>query len=119
MVVPTISCRPGQVTLRISLEVSRQNSLVACHHSLGFATTAVSSIVFPTPLSLKYAIVREALRPGNPGQPALLDRIGRPGGTRTPNKRFWRPPLYQLELLAYRFTPICTRGRGVPHAAKG
>ena len=25
----------------------------------------------------------------------------RPGGTRTPNKRFWRPPLYQLELLAY------------------
>ena len=26
---------------------------------------------------------------------------GRPGGTRTPNMRFWRPPLYQLELLAY------------------
>ena len=27
--------------------------------------------------------------------------IGRPGGTRTPNTRFWRPALYQLELLAY------------------
>ncbi len=25
----------------------------------------------------------------------------RPGGTRTPNRRFWRPLLYQLELLAY------------------
>jgi hypothetical protein len=25
---------------------------------------------------------------------------GRPGGTRTPNMRFWRPPLYQFELLA-------------------
>src|SRR5947199_2792391 len=27
-------------------------------------------------------------------------RSGRPGGTRTPNMRFWRPPLYQFELLA-------------------
>ena len=25
---------------------------------------------------------------------------GRPGGIRTPNQRFWRPPLYQFELLA-------------------
>src|SRR5688572_10408580 len=29
-----------------------------------------------------------------------LGRAGRPGGTRTPNMWFWRPPLYQLELLA-------------------
>ena len=27
-------------------------------------------------------------------------RIGRPGGIRTPSIRFWRPALYQLELLA-------------------
>ena len=27
---------------------------------------------------------------------------GRPGGIRTPNKWIWNPPLYQLELLAYR-----------------
>ena len=30
-----------------------------------------------------------------------LISIGRPGGTRTPNIRFWRPALYQFELLAY------------------
>src|SRR2546429_2873051 len=23
-----------------------------------------------------------------------FERVGRPGGTRTPNMRFWRPPLY-------------------------
>src|ERR1700704_3624785 len=27
-------------------------------------------------------------------------RLGRPGGIRTPSIRFWRPALYQLELLA-------------------
>ena len=33
------------------------------------------------------------------------DRLpGRPGGIRTPNMRFWRPPLYQLELLACNAT---------------
>ncbi len=31
---------------------------------------------------------------------------GRPGGTRTPSIRFWRPALYQLELLAYFFLPL-------------
>ena len=31
----------------------------------------------------------------------------RPGGIRTPNKRFWRPPLCQLELLAYHFVSLC------------
>src|SRR5713226_908907 len=25
---------------------------------------------------------------------SLQEEVGRPGGTRTPNKRFWRPPLY-------------------------
>jgi hypothetical protein len=32
--------------------------------------------------------------------------IGRPGGTRTPNIRFWRPALYQFELLACRSKEI-------------
>src|SRR5450759_3526935 len=32
---------------------------------------------------------------------------GRPGGARTPNIRFWRPALYQLELLA---CPATARG---------
>ena len=30
----------------------------------------------------------------------MYTKFGRPGGTRTPNARLWRPPLYQLELLA-------------------
>ena len=34
--------------------------------------------------------------------PGLLDPAGRAGGTRTPNRRFWRPLLYQL---SYR--PSC------------
>ncbi len=33
------------------------------------------------------------------GQTNTEKKDGRPGGTRTPNMRFWRPPLYQLELL--------------------
>ena len=32
---------------------------------------------------------------------AGLFQFGRPGGIRTPNIRFWRPALYQFELLAY------------------
>ena len=28
------------------------------------------------------------------------EKLGRPGGIRTPNFRFWRPALYQFELLA-------------------
>jgi hypothetical protein len=30
----------------------------------------------------------------------MIKFCGRPGGIRTPNIRFWRPALYQLELLA-------------------
>jgi hypothetical protein len=33
----------------------------------------------------------------------FIAEFGRPGGIRTPNIRFWRPALYQLELRAYRF----------------
>ena len=45
--------------------------------------------------SLKEFFHRSAIVRGTAPQ-----RSGRPGGTRTPNMRFWRPPLYQLELLA-------------------
>src|SRR5665647_1731313 len=31
---------------------------------------------------------------------SFIAEFGRPGGIRTPNIRFWRPALYQLELLA-------------------
>jgi hypothetical protein len=36
---------------------------------------------------------------------------GRPGGIRTPNFRFWRPALYQLELLACVPAPTRRPGR--------
>src|SRR6266487_3988050 len=45
--------------------------------------------------SLKEFFHRSAIMRGTAPQ-----RSGRPGGTRTPNMRFWRPPLYQFELLA-------------------
>src|SRR5438093_5849383 len=45
--------------------------------------------------SLKEFFHRSAIVRGTAPQ-----RSGRPGGTRTPNMRFWRPPLYQFELLA-------------------
>ncbi len=35
--------------------------------------------------------------------PCCHSRDGRPGGIRTPSIRFWRPALYQLELLACTF----------------
>src|SRR5687768_5676305 len=72
-VVPTTSFLPGQLTFFISTQTSRKKSRVAGHHSrIGFMVYR-----FPFPVS----------RP-----------IGRGGGIRTPNLRFWRPPLYQLEL---------------------
>src|SRR5688572_8812116 len=49
-----------------------------------------------------------ASRPRSTIQMMVMSRLrfirgGRPGGTRTPNMRFWRPPLYQLELLACNY----------------
>ena len=31
--------------------------------------------------------------------------FGRPGGTRTPNSRFWRPVLYQLNYWPFKYVP--------------
>src|SRR6266702_3806670 len=68
-VVPMTSFFPGQLTFLISTQTSRKKSRVVGHHSrIGFI-----------PLSLARS-------------------YGRGGGIRTPNLRFWRPPLYQLEL---------------------
>src|SRR6476660_9427235 len=74
-VVPMTSFLPGQLTFFISTHTSRKKSRVVGHHSrIGF-------ILFP-----------------------LARSYGRGGGIRTPNLRFWRPPLYQLELH-----PSCRR----------
>src|ERR1700730_12649179 len=69
IVVPTTSGRPGQLTFFISVQTSRKKSRVVGHHCL------IGNIALST-----------------------LPRNGRGGGIRTPNLRFWRPPLYQLEL---------------------
>ena len=55
---------------------------------------------FPCPKSIDW--FRQARR-----LTYLLKKVsGRPGGIRTPNMRFWRPPLYQLELLACAWHPL-------------
>src|SRR6266576_691142 len=74
---------PGQLTFFISTQTSRKKSRVVGHHSrIGF-------ILFP-----------------------LARSYGRGGGIRTPNLRFWRPPLYQLELHPYwLFFAAPRRGR--------
>src|SRR3954447_13573823 len=40
---------------------------------------------------------------------ALLDLLGRAGGTRTPDRRFWRPMLYQLSYCPLGEAPAYQR----------
>ena len=81
MVEPINSSRVGQETLDISNLMSLKK--------------------FVTLFPIKHYLLR---KPGwsEPG----AWQFGRPGGTRTPNTRFWRPLLYQLELLASCFKPL-------------
>src|SRR5260370_19196341 len=71
-VAATTSSFDGKDTFRISRRVSARKSLIFLIHPV---------ISAPVP---------------------RLDsgEIDRPGGIRTPNPRFWRPMLYQFELLA-------------------
>src|SRR6266496_1571993 len=80
VVVPMSSLRDGQETLFSSFRTSRMNSMPLLMRSLLFS---------------KNSFIDRQLCGASP-----LQRSGRPGGTRTPNMRFWRPPLYQFELLA-------------------
>src|SRR5688500_7368383 len=75
-VVPISSGREGQETLFSSFLTSRKNSIVRLKVFLIFSKNRFIDLC------------------------AQSSSVGRPGGTRTPNMRFWRPPLYQLELLA-------------------
>src|SRR5580700_3318204 len=72
-VVATTSSREGKETFRISRRVSARKSLI-------FLNQSFMSASYPRRLE--------------------SGEIGRPGGIRTPNPRFWRPMLYQFELLA-------------------
>src|ERR1700674_2545276 len=71
-VVATPSALDGKETFRISRRVSARKSLMFLNQSFISASSP-------------------HLESGE---------IGRPGGIRTPNPRFWRPMLYQFELLA-------------------
>jgi hypothetical protein len=42
-------------------------------------------------------------------------KFGRPGGTRTPNTRFWRPVLYQLNYWPNITEADVKRQKTLPH----
>jgi hypothetical protein len=88
-VVPVTSRRPGHDTLLSSFRVSLRKSIKLRNDSPSFPREFVIGLT-PQKHSRQPRILR----------PARQAEIGRPGGTRTPNMRFWRPPLYQFELLA-------------------
>src|SRR5262245_54457828 len=79
------SLRPGQLTFFISTQTSRKKSRVRGHHSF----TGTMSFSVPS-----YLVV------------TVSSSNGRGGGIRTPNLRFWRPPLYQLELHPYAYLDL-------------
>src|SRR5262245_5646241 len=84
-VVPYTSRRPGHVVRFSSCQTSVRNVFTFSNHA--FMRSPYASIPAPK---------RRAAKPR---------RLGRPGGTRTPNPRFWRPVLWPIELLA------CSRNR--------
>ena len=83
MVVPVISFRDGQETFFISSRTSVKKDFKRVHREVTYSAAAV--VTFP-PIRLT----------AFPPRGIALDYSGRPGGTRTPNPRFWRPMLYQL-----------------------
>ena len=81
-VVATVSFRSGQVTFPSSIFTDSIKVLTFCTRfspRIANISFDASHLVTPFPDKME---------------------IGRPGGIRTPNIRFWRPALYQLELLA-------------------
>ena len=90
MVVPVISFRGGQETFFISSRTSLKKDFRRVHREPTYSTAAV--VTFPPNCCRATRFV------------ALLDS-GRPGGTRTPNPRFWRPMLYQLSHRPVSFEP--------------
>ncbi len=94
---------PPDLRAHLAEEVLRALS----HHPSGFAEQAVSSLATPTCASLTLSTIAvftvrflQCRRPGatrgcRDGR-ASTGEFGRPGGTRTPSPRFWRPVLCQL-----------------------
>src|SRR5262245_12951588 len=81
IVVPYTSLRPGQETFFSSARTSTKNCCTCLIRS--FSRNEVRSTKVSVAIGMTHLI-----------------RTGRPGGTRTPNLRFWRPATYQCELLA-------------------
>jgi hypothetical protein len=83
IVVPVTSRRLGHDTLLSSFRVSLRKSTIPRNQFL--------SLLKKSFMSLTPQIFSRQPRKAQLGRQA---ENGRPGGTRTPNMRFWRPPLY-------------------------
>src|SRR5262245_56610304 len=86
-VVAHTSRRVGHVTRPSSLRTSLRNRLARPNHP-----TTWSGDSFRLSNIAAFTVSLRGHRPRTPASHV----IGRPGGTRTPNSRFWRPVLYQL-----------------------
>src|ERR1700722_5991676 len=109
VVYVTSSLRVGQITFRSSAATCRVNRAGEVRSRLSAAPDPLRrSALWPrvwvamsSPNAL--ADLRRTVRPDLLVQPI---RTCRAGGTRTPNRRFWRPGLYQL---SYCPTVVTTR----------
>src|SRR5215831_3511730 len=94
----TSSLRVGQITFRSSATTCLMNRAGVVRSRLAARPDRRSA---PWPrvwvaMSLTYAALNGSPRAGQPNRRVQPTGTGRAGGTRTPNRRFWRPGLYQL-----------------------
>ena len=86
IVEPLSSFQFGHVTLDISLLTSFKNFFES---SINFAMLVAHYICQLNRISI--TVIGHVTKADN-----CSPKVGRPGGTRTPNARFWRPVLYHL-----------------------
>src|SRR5215471_3141601 len=92
------SLRVGQITFRSSATTCLVNRAGVVRSRLP-ARPDRRSALWPrvwVAMSLTYAALNGSPRAGQPNRGIQPTGTGRAGGTRTPNRRFWRPGLYQL-----------------------
>src|ERR1700720_2092292 len=86
-------------------------SILTSINSANGIRTRVWALRGPRPSPLDDSAATPTAR-SNSGK--TFDQFHRPGGNRTPNRRFWRPVLYQL---SYGPKPVATPTRGTVKAA--
>src|SRR5215472_15322723 len=96
----TSSLRVGQITFRSSATTCRMNRAGVVRSRLAARPDPLRrSALWPrvsVAMSSPYAALNGLPRAGQPNRGVQPTGTGRAGGTRTPNRRFWRPGLYQL-----------------------